>query len=345
MNNWEKIIEGYSKKPDNQTMKLITATVTSVTNDFYRADVRLITGQEISNLINQTPNKLHVGQNVEVGYRTTPEAGWIQIAHGEPDPMRQGGGGVEVDTAALLDSANLHDWVAEEELMLDISANTKLLYGGHQKMVSVQGYACRYANAALDDDDADKFGTKIELDAWYREDAASAYVLRHYVIELFVNEVNTSTSSGVTYDQYRFGLTISRYVPNSTTAENTRAFYTSAVRNPSDAFIVLRVNSMSFASEYSKAWSGTTQTVSTPYGYVQCNNLTITIGTLTEASPTAVTYPSIYPSGSSSSTTVYLNVDGTAGNDQYRCVPLDGNAEKYFDMALTQRSEPTGGDE
>lgn len=345
MNNWEKIIEGYSKKPDNQTMKLITATVTSVTNDFYRADVRLITGQEISNLINQTPNKLHVGQNVEVGYRTTPEAGWIQIAHGEPDPMRQGGGGVQVETAALLDSANLHDWVAEEELMLDISANTKLLYGGHQKMVAVQGYACRYANAALDDDDADKFGTKIELDAWYREDAVSAYVLRHYVIEMFVNEVNTSTSSGVTYDQYRFGLTISRYVPNSTTAEDTRTFYTSAVRNPSDAFIVLRVNSMSFASEYSKAWSGTTQTVSTPYGYVQCNNLTITIGTLIEASPTAVTYPSMYPSGSSSSTTVYLNVNGTAGNDQYRCVPLDSNAEKCFDMALTTRSEPTGGDE
>lgn len=345
MNNWEKIIEGYSKKPDNQTMKLITATVTSVTNDFYRADVRLITGQEISNLINQTPNKLHVGQNVEVGYRTTPEAGWIQIAHGEPDPMRQGGGGVEVDTAVVFDEDNLHDWVASEELMANISANTKLLYGGHEKMVSIQGYACRYANAALDDDDADKFGTKIELDAWYREDAASAYVLRHYVIEMFVNEITTSTSGGVTSDNYRFGFTISRYVPNAATPETTRAFYTGAVTNPSDAFIVLRVTGMSFASEYSKAWSGTTQTVSTPYGYVQCNNLTVTVGTLTEASPTAVTFPSIYPSGSSSSTTVYLNVMGTAGNDQYRCVPLDSNAEKYFDMALTQRSEPTGGDE
>lgn len=271
--------------------------------------------------------------------------GKVELYLGDTKISGEEGGGVEVQTAVLLDAANVGDWVATQELMLDISANTKLLYGGHQKMVSIQGYACRYANAALDDDDADKFGTKIELDAWYRENSASAYVPRHYVIEMFVNEINTSTSGGVTSDNYRFGFTISRYVPNTTTPEDTRAFYTGTVTNPSDAFIVLRVSGMSFASEYTKAWGGTTQTASTPYGYVQCNNLTITIGTLTEASPTAVTFPSIYASNTSSSTTAYLNVNGTAGNDQYRCVPLDSNAEKYFDMALTQRSEPTGGDE
>ena len=184
MNNWEKIIEGYSKKPDNQTMKLITATVTSVTNDFYRADVRLITGQEISNLINQTPNKLHVGQNVEVGYRTTPEAGWIQIAHGEPDPMRQGGGGVQVETAAVLDANNVHQWTAEQELMLDINPDTKLLYGGNQKTVALQGYCCRYNTAQLDSGDADLFGSKIEIDSWYRE-TSTTFSLKHYVIELY----------------------------------------------------------------------------------------------------------------------------------------------------------------
>lgn len=256
------------------------------------------------------------------------------------------GGGWEVDTAALLDSGNIHDWVASEELMTDISASTKLLYGGHQKMVSVQGYACQYGSATLDDDDADKFGTKIELDAWYRENAASTYVLRHYVIEMFVNEISTETSGGVTADRYTFGFTISRYVPNSTTAENTRAFYAGTVRNPSDAFIVLRVNSMSFASEFSSTWSGTTQTVSTPYGYVQANRMLIRVGVLTEASPTAVTFPSLYPSGSSSSTpAVYLNTNGAGTNEQHRCIPLDSNAEKCFDMALTKRSEPTGGDE
>lgn len=152
MNNWEKIIEGYSKKPDNQTMKLITATVTSVTNDFYRADVRLITGQEISNLINQTPNKLHVGQNVEVGYRTTPEAGWIQIAHGEPDPMRQGGGGVQVENAVLYDANNLHEYTVDNELMTDISANTKLYYGASGRMIVAQGMLLYQGSSSLSGD-------------------------------------------------------------------------------------------------------------------------------------------------------------------------------------------------
>ena len=344
MNNWEKIIEGYSKKPDNNSMKLITATVTSVTDDFYHADVKLITGQDISNLTNYSLNKLRVGQNVEVGYKTTPQAGWIQTAHGEPDPIRQGGGGVEVDTAVVYDEDDLHDWVATEELIEDISANTKLLYGGHQKTVAVQGYSCRYSTAALDDDDADNFGTKIELDAWYRADAASAYVLRHYVIELFVNEITTSTSGGVTSDRYVFGFTISRFVPNSSTAEATQAFRTANVTNPTDAFIVMQVNSMSFVTEFTKTWGGTVQTASTPYGYIQLNQMPITVGVLTAASPTAVTYPTIYPSGSSTSTTAFLNEQGNAtNNDRYRCVPLESTAEKCFDLALTKRSEPTGG--
>jgi hypothetical protein len=336
-------IEGVVAKQSGLTVT--PAKVTAVREDYLRADVKLMgNGAEIKAMLNKTAEKLTVGQTVTVAYSTLPSSGVILLANGEADLIKEGGGW-EVDTAVLLDSANIHDWVAVEELMTDISANTKLLYGGHQKMVSVQGYACQYSTSALDDDDADKFGTKIELDAWYRENAASAYVLRHYVIEMFVNEISTSTSGGVTTDRYVFGLTISRYVPNGTTAENTRAFYTGVVANPSDAFIVLRVNGMGFETEYSKAWSGTTQTVSTPYGYIQCNNMTIRVGTLTEASPTAVTFPSMYPSGSSSSTTVYLNVNVTAGNDQYRCVPLDSNAEKFFDMALTKRSEPTGGDE
>ena len=269
--------------------------------------------------------------------------GKVELYLGDTKISGEEGGGVEVETAVILNNNNMADWEVDEELMLDISAHDKLYYGGHQKMVVVQGHTCRYAKSALDDTDALKFGTKLELDGWYREAAADTYVQRHYVIEMYVNDISTSTSGGVTSDRYTFGLTVSRYVPNSSTPENVKAFYTSTVVNPSDAFIVLSVNAMSFATDYTKAWGGTTQTVSTPYGYVQCNNLTITIGTLTKASPTAVTFPAIYPNGSSSPTTVYLNVNGTAGNDQYRCVPLGGNAEKYFDMALTKRSEPTGG--
>ena len=341
MNNWEKIIEGYSKKPDNNSMKLITATVTSVTDDFYHADVKLITGQDISNLTNYSLNKLRVGQNVEVGYKTTPQAGWIQTAHGEPDPIRQGGGGVEVETAVVLDSDNIHDWVATEELIEDISANTKLLYSGNQKTVAVQGYVCRFGNAALDNNDADNFGTKIELDSWYRE-SGGMYSLKHYIIELFVNQISTSTSGGVTSYNYTFGFTVTRYPQNSQTAEAVDTYTTVAVTNPSDAFLVLRVSGMSFATSFSTTWGNVTDSVSTPYGYVVCNNLNIQVGVLTSSSPTAVTFPNLYR-GSTTVSYVYLN--GTSQNNEaYRCVELNSNAEKCFDMGLTVRSEPvTGG--
>lgn len=334
-------IEGCVAKQSGLTVT--PAQVTAVREDYLRADVKLLgNGAEIKGMLNKSAEKLTVGQTVTVAYSTLPSSGVILLANGEADLIKEGGG-VEVDTAVILNDNNMADWEVNEELMLDISAHDKLYYGGHQKMVVVQGHACRYSSSALDDTDALKFGTKLEFDGWYRANAASAYVLRHYVIEMYVNSISTSTSGGVTSDRYTFGFTVSRYVPNASTPEDVRAFYTEAVTNPSDAFIVLRVTSMSFASEFSSKWSTTTQTASTPYGYVQCNNLTITIGTLTKASPTAVTYPSIYPNNSSTSTTVYLNVNGTAGNDQYRCVPLGGNAEKYFDMALSKRSEPTGG--
>ena len=321
------------------------AIVTAVQADFLRADVKLLgNGAEIKNMLNKTPGKLTVGQTVTVAYSTLPSSGVILFANGETDLIKKGGGGVEVETAVVFDEDDLHDWVATQELIMDISANTKLYYGGHQKTVAVQGYVCRYSTAALDNDDANNFGTKIELDAWYRAGGASAYVLRHYVIELFVNEITTSTSGGVTSDRYVFGFTISRFVPNSSTAEATQAFRTANVTNPTDAFIVMQVNSMSFVTEFTKTWGGTVQTASTPYGYIQLNQMPITVGVLTAASPTAVTYPTIYPSGSSTSTTAFLNERGsTSNNDQYRCIPLESTAEKCFDLALTKRSEPTGG--
>lgn len=258
------------------------------------------------------------------------------------EPIKFGDGGWEVDTAIVLDSNSIHDWVATQELIEDISANTKLYYGGNQKTVVAQGYVCRFGSATLDDDDADNFGTKIELDSYYRE-SGGTYSLKHYIIELFVNQISTSTSGGVTSYNYTFGFTVSRYAQGSQVAEAVNTYTTVAVANPTDAFIVLRVTGISFAEEFSTTWGGVTDSVSSPYGYVVCNNLGIQVGALTASAPTAVTFPNIY-SGSTVVNNVYLN--GTSGtNESYRCVLVDSNAEKYFDMALSQRSEPTGGDD
>lgn len=321
------------------------AVVTAVQEDYLRADVKLLgNGAEIKGMLNKSPGKLTVGQTVTVAYETLPSSGVILIANGETDPLSEGGGW-EVDTAVVLDSANIHDWVATQELIEDISANTKLYYGGNQKTVVVQGYVCRFGSATLDDDDADNFGTKIELDSYYRE-SGGTYSLKHYVIELFVNQISTSTSGGVTSYNYTFGFTVSRYAQGSQVAEAVNTYTTVAVANPTDAFIVLRVTRISFAGEFSTTWGGVTDSVSTPYGYVVCNNLSIQVGALTASSPTEVIFPEIY-SGSTLVNYVYLN--GTSGtNESYRCVLIDSSAEKYFNMGLIQRSEPTqptGGDD
>ena len=312
------------------------AVVTAVQEDYLRADVKLLgNGAEIKGMLNKSPGKLTVGQTVTVAYETLPSSGVILIANGETDPLSEGGGW-DVDTAVLLDSANIHDWVAVEELMADISANTKLYYGGTQRLVSLQGYASRYSNKTIRYDDVDKFGTKIELDCWYRT-SGSAYSSKHYVIELFVNAKSPRSQGG---ENLTFGFTITRYAQGSTTAESVRTFTTySNVANPLDAFLVLQVSSMSFATSFTTTWSGA-QTVQTPYGYVVCNNLRIQLGVLTEASPTTVTYPTL-ASGSSSVNDIYLE----SSNNQYRCVPMDSIEEKYFDLGLTKRSEPQeGGD-
>lgn len=329
MDNWEKIIEKCSKKQDNQTMKLITATVTSVTDNFYRADVRLITGQEIPNLINQTPNKLHVGQGVTVGYMTVPQAGWIQIAHGEPDPMRQGGGW-EVETAAVLDADNVHQWVAQQELMADINPNTKLLYGGRQALVALQGYSCRWGTSGtISTSYADSFGTVIELDnVIYRASSSDAPLLCKLKIELVITQMEV-TSNGVYL--YRLAITHSRY--NKATGDLISSSSTSQTANtsfsdPSDLFIIPRVSRIGFDATYAG--------VSTPYGYVEGNQIRFVFGGVDSSSASNIHVIN-------GSSTIYLL--GTAESSTYSCVMLDSLAEKCFDLGLTKRSEPTGGDD
>lgn len=313
------------------------AIVTAVQADFLRADVKLLgNGAEIKNMLNKTPGKLTVGQTVTVAYSTLPSSGVILFANGETDLIKKGGGGVQIETAAVLDANNVHQWTAEQELMLDINPDTKLLYGGNQKTVALQGYCCRYTTAQLDSSNADLFGSKIEIDSWYRE-ASTTFSLKHYVIELYVNERSGSS--------YTFGLTVSRYAQNSQIAEVVGRYTTTAVSNPTDAFVLLQVTGVSFASEFSTSWGGITDTVSTPYGYVQCNNLRIQVGVITASSPDTVTFPSLY-SGGTVLNYLYLNGTGTVVSyEAYRCVPIESLAEKCFNLALTQRSEPIGGGE
>lgn len=315
------------------------AVITAVQEDYLRADVKLLgNGAEIKGMLNKSPGKLTVGQTVTVAYETLPSSGVILIANGETDPLSEGGGW-EVDTAVLLDSANIHDWVAEEELITDISTNTKLLYGGNQRFVSVQGYPCQFGSNLVNPltvADASKFGNKIEVDAWFRPSASDDYALWHIVAELLINTISTTTSSGQTVNQYTFVLCMTGYPPQSSVASWCEYYPSSAIVDPLDAFLVPQVQSMSFLTEFEKRWGNYTKTASTPYGYVQSNQMPICLGIISQADPTALTLYSSWDG-----TTVYITTSGS--NQQYRCVPIENNAEKCFDMSLITRSEPTGG--
>ena len=110
-------------------VQLTPAVVVSVQADFLRADVKLIeNGAIIKGMLNQSGNKLTVGQSVKVAFQTLPSAGWIAFINGEADPIG-GGGGVQVESAAILSSATAEDFVITQETMIDYSPATKVLYG------------------------------------------------------------------------------------------------------------------------------------------------------------------------------------------------------------------------
>lgn len=351
MNNWEKIIEGYTKKPDNQTMKLITATVTSVTNDFYRADVRLITGQEISNLINQTPNKLHVGQNVEVGYRTTPEAGWIQIAHGEPDPMRQGGGGVQVENAVLFDANDLHEYTVTNELMVDISANTKLYYGAIGNIVVAQGIPCYIGSRTLKDSDfTNALDDLLTNNTEYLLTSYTGIVGYHYasgvlyrtVTDVCVYPFLINVDADSTHKtRWWFRIEATKETTNLNTSEVTMStstaevnFYVSNKTDITDYGLLLVSQSVQIGSP-------TTNIPSTyfPYG-------SIGTGSLSNDYVTAMlVYKNSNPDVNKWNADYRSYIRSSGGYQTYTAINVGGvlplsNAETIMAMGATQRSEP-----
>lgn len=62
------------------------------------------------------------------------------------------GGGWEVESAVLYDAANLHEYSVDNELMTDISANTKLYYGATGRMIVAQGMLFYQGSSSLSGD-------------------------------------------------------------------------------------------------------------------------------------------------------------------------------------------------
>ena len=149
MDNLGKIIKGYidnDKSQDHISLKYMDAVVTSVREDFLRADVKFVTGQTIKNMLNKSGDELVVGQGVKIGYQTSPSKGWIAMAYGESKPLG-GGAGIEVASAAILTSATAADFIINREVMIDYSPATKVYYGSSPSFIIVNGMYVYYGDS------------------------------------------------------------------------------------------------------------------------------------------------------------------------------------------------------
>jgi len=323
MENWGKIIKSYAQNSDNSTMKLIDAVIISVNSHsalFESASVRLITGQIIEGLPNASGNKLFVGQGVKVGYRTTPDAGWIDKVNGEVNPVRITSYDVEETPHYDPDVSPVG---TSEELILDVNAKTKLIYGAHTLM-SLQGYAVKFNNAPLTVADVDIFGTHLEFDSYWRDTVEDEFIECHHTVDLFINQRNYSSSSGkVTFYPV---VRCTQYNKSTGTLLYSGAFSTWAISDPSDIFIVPTISSISGLPDYDRQ--------STPYGYVKNNNLFFYVGYIQDSDPNTIKYVERYISGGYQAH-IYLH-----GSNSYSVIPIESFDEKCYDFAVVKRVEP-----
>lgn len=222
-----------------------------------------------------------------VGYRTSPTlAGWIAQAGGETNPLRLAG--YDVETAAIFDADNIHQWTAEQELIVDINANTKLLYGGSRRKIILQGYACRWSDTTtLTPDDASDFGTHMEFDTLWRETSTSDFQNCHHTIDLYIDSLATNATNG---DTYTPRLMFKQYSSGGTLMHEFTIGMAYPCYAPLDIFIIPTVNSISFAPTYGNQ--------PTPNGYVPNMSLNFRIGYISSNDPsTVVVLPLCWRSG------------------------------------------------
>lgn len=148
MDNLGKIIKGYidnDKSQDHISLKYMDAVVTSVREDFLRADIKFVTGQTIKNMLNKSGDELVAGQGVKIGYQTSPSKGWIAMAYGESKPLGGGGAGINVESAAIV--TDEQDFIINREIMIDYSPATKVYYGSSPSFIIVNGMYVYYGDS------------------------------------------------------------------------------------------------------------------------------------------------------------------------------------------------------
>ena len=127
-----------------QQEKHVPCIIENVSDDHLRADVSLLTDRNtiIKSRLNKSGEKLTAGQQAWLYYTTLPSSGYIGRTEGEADPMGGGGASTTIDTATVLTDENFHDFVIEEELMVDVVPPNRVYYGAHPSVCIIQGHYC-----------------------------------------------------------------------------------------------------------------------------------------------------------------------------------------------------------
>lgn len=320
MDNWEKIIRSCGQT-DNKTLKLIDATILAVNSHsslFESATVRLITGQVIKDLINASGNKIFTGQSVKVGYRTTPNAGWIHLVNGKINPIRLAGYDRENTPSYPADDNQI---TASEQMILNINEENKLLIGTHPYILSVQGYACSYQGTTMPVSEVDKFGTHLEYKSYWRATEEDDFQECTHIVDLMINEIDASSNG----DVYTPAVRRTQYDENGSVIYS-HVGIAHSFRAPTELFIAPRISAISTLPEYSGQ--------PTPYGYVQLNKIIMCVGGIEAGNPDVVKLSD--GAGRGYDYNMYLASSGTA----ISCIPLESEDEMLYDFAITKTREP-----
>lgn len=339
----------------------VSGVITSVSEDMFRADIKLEQDQVLKNMLNKSGEELEVGDTVWVEYFTYPSSGWIARRNGKPKPMGGGGASTTVETATVLTDDNFHDFVIEEEVMVDIVPPNRIYYGAHPSFCIIQGHYCLMSNGGISYDtetgkwtiggvdgvyekiieNKDKFGTQIgtqEGGGWlYHGSSTIAYPTKYGCISCEIYSMIYS-SNGIRIQTLARRWTADTVEPSGnwwesemtwgTLAEltTTGGYYTQYLKTPDNdmywASPLKDIFIVPCVSFYNTPTSGSQSKRKHPYGYIVMNNYIVF------ASADGINY----------GVTQLMSTS----NDQllFAYGALISEAENAFTLGISKRSEP-----
>lgn len=297
------------------------------------SSIRITTAKEYNSMSRRNPRTVHYVDQGDGTYKA-----YI----GNKPIVFSGGGGVMVESAALLSDNNFNSFVIAKELMLEIDGHTKLYYGQPPAFVVVNGQYCLMsadqpshiyseANGEYKEifdkafENEGLFGTSCKFVGVYNNSEQANYE--------FEAELNIASYDRPAYEEQDlrliYGLTRRR--KRSDEADYEYDIATSEYKGtaPKDVILVPMIQTISTNEIFGD------NAAPTPYGYSLCNSVYL----LAVVKGQNDTYTVLFAS------TIYQWRNIISGNNAIldsSCISLKSEAEKHFDLGVSKRSEYTG---